>query len=233
MSNTPVSHTENDGLRILPLVFGLLPQEALYREKYDALVKPLIEKHLQTLGINKEPILVRVLKEIADQYYRTEKESTSGQVKYSIERLKAYHPDKYSSMIKQQNNRCALCGTLFDGTVIESLDHILPWRLAGEGKLTGSNWQILCFECNRGKREFLSSLQSPLAFNWIYSKALSDYVSEPNAETRYVLLAQCGCCERCGNTSRQALLKVKKRIQNALCVVDNLEVLCEFCDTDN
>lgn len=220
--------SEIERFQILPLVFGLLPSQSIFRERYDLKVKPLIISHLKGLGINPDPLFLRILKDISDQYYITGLENGLLQEKYTIEKLKANFPEKYKELINIQNNRCKLCGVKFTGEVIETLDHIIPWRLVGDTS-NGKNWQILCSYCNTGKREYFSSLQSKLAYNWVYSRNITLDTDLPSKELRFVILSQKNCCENCHKDSTKVHLFLSKKLITGLAVADNLKVVCENC----
>src|SRR4051812_2149093 len=63
---------DHELLDAVPLVFGLLPKDALLRRDASGPVKPLIREHLNALGFVPDEDLIDVLKAIADQYYATE-----------------------------------------------------------------------------------------------------------------------------------------------------------------
>lgn len=212
-----------DQLRIVPLVFGLLPRSAVVRDRYDVRVKPLIAEHLASLGAPQDPVLIDVLKEVADQYFRTTPDRRPR--KYGIADIRAGDPRTYRRIFESQNGRCAVCGMSLSGEE-ETLDHILPWRLVGE-IVDGSNWQILCRACNGGKSSFLSSLQPAEALNWIYDEASS--IGGPSLRTRYLTLIRAGACGHpgCGRSPRDRQLHVRPRGADALPIVDHLSVVCE------
>lgn len=215
--------TPSDQLRIVPLVFGLLPRSAVVRERYDLRVKPLITDHLQRLGVSPEPALVDVLKEVADQYFRTT--PPRRERKFGIADIRAGDPRTYRRLCEVQNGRCAVCGMSLSGEE-ETLDHIVPWRLVGE-VVDGSNWQILCRACNGGKSSFISSLQPYEALNWIYDEASG--IGQPSLRTRYLALVRASGCThaQCGAGPRERRLHVVPLSSDALPIVDHVQVLCE------
>lgn len=231
-SRSEEEYSDVTRFQVLPLVFGLLPEKAIYRDRYDLKVKPLIKKHLHTLGIPEDELLIKILKEIADQYYYTSRESDKFLIKYSIEKLQVSNPFLYKEIIRRQGNRCALCGSLFDGEITETLDHIIPWRLVGDN-LKGSNWQILCLNCNSGKREYFSCLQTKAAYNWVYSSVNAECSEHISNETRYVILSQQKCCFYCNRSPESVKLHIKKKHLSGLLVVDNLIAICEHCLNSN
>lgn len=225
--------TEAERLEMVPLVFGLLPARALLRLRADDKVKPFIIDHLEAIGIDPSERLVDILKAVADQFAATWSVNarTTGvpvKRKMQISGLRALGRP-YRRQITAQNGRCATCGVVFDGTREEQLDHIVPWRLIGDVR-DGSNWQILCFECNNGKGSLLATLLSPEAWGWLYATQSPLFPGTPTLETRYVVLAQRGACEypACGRDSSVAELEVVKAIASGLPVADNLLVRCDL-----
>jgi hypothetical protein len=228
-ANGPAS--EDERLKIVPLVFGLLPTIAVRRRGPDQRVKPTIREHLAVLGAPETESLVEVLKAVADQLWATWP-LTIGygnarcKRKGSMADLRA-NPVLYRRIRTGQGARCAVCGKKFDAAGEETLDHTVPFRIIGDAP-DGANWQILCPPCNSGKSERLSALQSPEAMNWIYSDASGGYASGPSIRTRYVVLAQAGHCEEdgCAVGATTSLLTVQKIAPGGLWVADNLEVRC-------
>lgn len=214
--------TPADVMTFVPLAFGLLPVEAVERSRLDLRIKPAISAHLRSLGVQGSERLVNVLKSISDQYFMTA--SANRRRKYGISDVRAM-PDLYSQLREKQNHRCAVCGASFLLGTSETLDHVIPWRLVGDVP-DGSNYQILCDECNSGKRELLTCLQSPQAGNWIYGKGSS---VEFEYESRFLALALAGgcCVEGCGHGPRDAQLMVRRLSLSGLAVLDNAEVVCE------
>lgn len=220
--------SEWERLSIVPLVFGLLPEAALVRERPDQRVKPIIVRHLTSLGIAATDELVTTLKRLADQYFESApRPPLPRRQKLGVESVRALRLGTYSSLQARQGNRCAVCGARFGTGVLETLDHILPWRLAGDPH-DGSNWQLLCDECNRGKREWLSALQSPQALNWFYGFA-EEWPTRTTLETRYLTLVLAGKCQvaDCDANPKTSRLELTKRLPTGLPVLDNIVVRCE------
>jgi hypothetical protein len=217
---------EAERLRVVPLVFGLLPFSALDRPIGASIIKPSIRAHLTNVGIDPDDDeLVDVLKGIADQLWKTSVgRGVAGSRKKGIADLRLQR-SLYRHILSIQGRRCAICGVLFTGSVEETLDHMIPWRLLGDVP-GGANWQILCDVCNSGKREWFSCLQSAEASNWIYGSRVSATVSR---EGRFVALASADGCEAgdCDATPRVARFFVERRILTALPVFDHLCVVCE------
>lgn len=219
---------EWDRLKIVPLIFALLPEGALIRKRPDLRVKPLIAEHLKNLDIAPNDDLIATLKRVADNYYESMyKPPLSRKQKFGIEGIRALRFGVYSRLQQKQRGRCAVCGVPFDGDTIETLDHILPWRLAGD-PFDGSNWQLLCGECNLGKREWLSALQSPQALNWVYGQ-VETLSREHTLETRYLALALAGKCQikNCTAGPRDARLNVARRYSTGLPILDNVIIRCD------
>ena len=220
---------EEQRLLVAKWVFLLLPRRSIFRSDPSEKVKPLIRKHLEGLGVRDED-LVAILKELSDQYYETTPVKKRGQgrskrakTKNGIRDLRQ-NQQLYRSLQSQQNGRCATCGIELEPS-IETLDHRIPWRLVGDVS-DGSNYQILCKTCNTGKTSWLSSFQSPRCLNWEYS---SEAEEKPHAETRYLVLAQRGHCEKCkcSDGPQESRLLVLPKTETGLFVADNLNVFCE------
>jgi hypothetical protein len=225
--------TEAERLSVVPLVFGLIPSRALVRAKRDERIKPHIREHLIYIGLEPDESLIDIVKAVADQYYATQSEGSLGVStrprKYGISDIKALNRRLYQKMLGRQNHRCAICGVTLSRATEETLDHILPWRLIGDVP-SGSNWQILCQECNSGKQAWFSALQSPEAINWIYARHDQPIPSDtPTLETRYVVLAQLGKCQApgCTATAASGHLVLHKVVQSGLAIADNLIPRCE------
>lgn len=219
--------SEIERFQALPLVFGLIPQKALTRKSASEPIKPHIREHLTLLGVDSDEELVQLVKYVADQYYRSGlRASGLGAKKTGISDLKAMDYHLYRHIFRNQNGRCAICGVPFDGVTQETLDHKLPYRLVGDIP-GGSNWQLLCINCNRGKSSWFSTFQSRFAYNWVYDQG--DSVDRPNEETRFVVLVQRRGCEEggCGIGPKDRRLSLHKVVSTGLAVSDNLKVLCE------
>lgn len=214
-------------LEFVPLAFGLLPIEAAYRVRVDQRIKPSIRKHLGVLGVTPSERLVGVVKSISDQYYAT---GLSGhRRKLGIADIRAMSK-LYAGLRGRQSGRCCVCGVSFasEGEAMETLDHIVPWRLIGDVP-DGSNFQILCDGCNLGKRDWLSCLQSPCLNNWIYGRPRGAE-DRFDPDTRYVALVLAGRCSEsgCENGPDVAHLRVSRRFDTGLAVLDNAKVTCEY-----
>ena len=222
--------SEFDKINILPLVFGLLPRKILARTRYDDRIKPAIEQHLDSLGVNVDDELVTMLKNIGDQFYLTaNKQASWFPRKYGMKDVRALKR-VYRSLLVRQNSRCSICGVPFDGKVIETLDHVIPWRLIGDIQ-DGCNWQILCEYCNQGKGHQLTMLQFKEYWNWIYaSSGLSGGANRLSLEMRFVVLARDEKCthEGCNSGPLAARLYVQSMVPTALPVFDALTVKCEL-----
>ncbi|MEJ8826285.1 HNH endonuclease signature motif containing protein [Variovorax humicola] len=226
--------SEADRIRIVPLIFGLMPSRAVHRLSRDTLVKPLIVEHLRELGIKSDDhLLVTVLKEIADQLY-----FTSGQRpvrrKMGIADLRMTRMSMYKALRQRQAERCSLCGVPLKDAE-EHLDHRIPFRLLGD-IAKGTNWQLLCNDCNVGKSSWLSALQPSVAQNWLYGdldmEDLNHFDNENSylgLTARYCVLAQRKSCTYpgCGNGVKDSQLRLKLRLPSALPVVDHFEVRCQ------
>jgi hypothetical protein len=222
----PARWTEEERMRVVPLVFGLLPLRAVAADDVYLHVKPLIRTRLSELGIAEDGELVDILKVIADQYRASEPGRRTFRRKATIADLRVRQP-LYREMRMRQNARCAVCGAHFSETE-ENLDHRIPWRLLGDPQ-GGLNWQILCRWCNSGKREWLSCLQSAEAWGWIYRTVRIVNRRYISPESRYIVLAQRRGCqfEGCSAGPMESRLVVGRHSESALPVADNLVVRCQ------
>lgn len=223
--------TEIDVISLVPLVFGLLPVAAMKRPAPGIPVRPAIRAHLAGLGVAEDRLLEDILKSVADQWAETWKVNlrewgTSSRVKYQIGNVKGLYMSTYRKLAATQNSRCRICGVQIPGpTAVETLDHIVPWRLIGD-VVDGSNWQLLCQTCNSVKGSWLAGLQLAESLNWVYEDD-ADFSAMPSRRTKYVVLARDRCCSRCGVDASAARLVVIRRQPTGLAVADNLEVRCE------
>lgn len=236
-SNRDFSEVER--MTIVPLVFGLIPHGAIYRKSRDIQIKPLIREHFAKLGIsNKDEELISIVKEIADQYYFSAAPRPVRR-KMSVSDLRTNSRHDYLCLRQMQHGRCGICGALLSDSD-EHLDHKIPFRLVGD-VANGSNWQILCRQCNIGKSSWLSALQPSVSQNWIYGDLdLEHCGSESNPAddigltSRYALLALRRKCEApgCSNTRLESRLRVQLNVPTGLPILDNFIVLCEAHWTD-
>jgi 5-methylcytosine-specific restriction endonuclease McrA len=159
---------ETEKYQIIPLIFALMPAAGVTDRSYDTKIKPLIRRHLESMNVCYDDELVSIVKSLCDQYFSTsfDQRRIRGIKKLSIADLRVH--GQYSQIAKRQYYRCGICGLNFKDGGTETLDHIVPWRLIGDVP-DGSNWQILCLECNNGKSNLFSSLMARDALNWIYS----------------------------------------------------------------
>lgn len=228
----PTTFSQEDRLRVVPAVFGLMPAIALDRDQPRAIpLKRPIREHLAQLGLNAEDDeLIEILHYVIHHF--TASLGFPGRSiprKVSVSELRATRRGIYHTVRSIQNDRCAVCGLRFPSTADETLDHVLPWRLVGDPS-SGLNWQLLCRPCNAGKRGWLSSIQEPQAFNWWYGGGDDWFASpEANIETRFLVLIQRGRCaiRGCGAGPRDRELFVQRFRTSGLAVADNMQVLCE------
>jgi hypothetical protein len=218
------SFTEEEKASFLPMIFGFMPRSAVEGRRYDTVIKPIIRQHLQSIRIEPSDELVSIVKSVSDQFFKTTF-SRDQRNKHAIGDLRA-RPILYKKIIARQKERCAVCGACFNNSVVETLDHIVPFKLIGDVP-NGANWQILCLECNQGKSAYLSVFQMPEFFNWLYS-----FSGERNSVAnglRYAVLMRDACCtyEKCGKTSSEAQLFVVQVRKFGLSVLDMMGTFCE------
>jgi hypothetical protein len=219
-------------MHVIPLIFGLMPREAIYRRRRDVQIKPIVRRHLSEIGVfGNDEELVAIIKEIADQLF-----FTSGprpvRKKTRVVDLRTTDSREYTRLRELQNNRCKICGRpLMD--VAEHLDHKIPFRLVGDTPKS-QNWQLLCDECNVGKASWFSGLQPPVVQNWIYG-SLDDqdqqntsFHSDVGLTLRYAVLVNKGKCEysKCQRGPSSTELIVRTNCSTALPVFDHLAVFC-------
>jgi hypothetical protein len=226
--------SEIEIMEVIPLVFGLMPKNALYREKKDQRIKPLVRDHLCSIGFKSiDEELVAVIKEVSDQYYYTAGKRPL-RTKLSISDIRMGYRRDYIKLRESQNNRCKICGINLSDSE-EHLDHKIPFRLIGDIP-GGINWQLLCNKCNTGKSSYLSALQPLVSQNWIYG-TINEEVSNPDdlSDTqwgytvRYSILAQKKKCEfeDCSCNTNNSKLSLRIKNPSGLPIIDNLIVLCE------
>jgi len=227
------SYSEFERLKVTPLVFGLMPLQALSRDSISVPIKGAIATHLRCLGINDDQNIVSVIKEISDQFYQAKSDRRYKKSKYSISKVIQAHGQVYREMQLTQNNRCAICGLDFTTTnnnknTQQTLDHCIPWNLIGDPS-DGSNWQILCKQCNNAKSHYLSHFQFPEILNWVYADEMKNLTkAQPSTKTRYIVLSQKNSCEypNCTQNRHNSELFVFVN-QNAIAVVDHCKVYCQ------
>ena len=226
--------TEIERMEIIPLVFGLMPKSAIFRENKDQKIKPLIRENLFAIGFSSiDEELVSVIKEITDQYYFTSGKRPSRR-KMTISDVRMTYRKDYFNLRDIQNNRCTICGVKLSDSD-EHLDHKIPFRLIGD-KPGGINWQLLCAKCNVGKSSYISALQPVISQNWIYGLNIEDSESMNNFDdtqwglpVRYSILMQKKKCDHMGCNANvlNSKLSLKIKISTALPVIDNFSVYCE------
>lgn len=215
--------SELRSLSLLPLVFGLMPRAAFVRTRPDAPIKPIIIQHLISLGTPYDDLLVSLLKGVCEQYWVTRPSNRSAPRKFGMADVR-FRRSIYRRLVESQNGRCILCGAPFLGGAVETLDHVIPYRIIGDVP-DGANWQIMCEVCNNTKGNYITSLQMLEAHNWVYGGEVPP-LDVPLRHTRFIALSQRASCEECGSGPRTAHLSVYKRVATGLAVVDNTIVLC-------
>jgi 5-methylcytosine-specific restriction endonuclease McrA len=218
--------SEYKKFRMIPMVFGLMPESAIRGRSYDLKIIPIIKYHLEELSIDYDEELLHVIKNLCDQYFHTSLNGghyTRRKYKVSDVRATRYMFDK---IISRQNNRCTVCGSLFSSENIETLDHIIPWRLIGD-VLDGSNWQFLCVKCNNSKSSNLSYTQMSEFLNWTYLSADSD--GGITNRTRYAVLCRDQKCKfpGCDKNPKNSSLDVIKLTKKSAYLFEFLETRCQ------
>lgn len=133
----------------------------------------------------------------------------SKKAKYQIGVVRMKHPRIYSEILQAQNHRCVFCGQLFEDGENMHLDHILPYNLGGDDSAKGSNWQLLCPDCNEGKRDLFTVRQYHGRQDWIYSlKNWYPETERPDNWRRFrlIVLVRDGECIDCARGPDQVQL---------------------------
>jgi 5-methylcytosine-specific restriction endonuclease McrA len=220
-----VNVSEMAKLRIVPLIFGLIPAKAIDPTRNPTTpIKPFIIQGMTELGLPIDKDLVSVIKGISDQYFNTKIcPHLAKKGKFGMRDLRT-RTKQYRHILSLQSGRCAVCGSEFNGSIIETLDHIIPFHLIGDVQ-DGSNWQILCDRCNSGKGSYITPLQSLFSTNWVYSGPHGTL----HEECRYITLA-CGkrCnIEGCTNHPGNSKLHVIRHTDRYPFLTSNLKVVCD------
>ena len=227
--------SEYEKFKTIPLVFGLMPESAIRGRRYDLKVIPIIRRHFDELSVMYDEELLHVVKNLCDQYFHTTPNTEHyTRRKFQISDVRATK-FMYEKIMSRQNSRCAVCGSLFGADNIETLDHIIPWRLIGD-VYDGSNWQFLCSKCNTSKATNLSFIQMPEFLNWSYVN--SDNESGITNRIRYAVLCRDQGCRfpGCDKNPKNSDLDVVKLTDRSAYLYEFLEVRCKkhrevFSDT--
>lgn len=199
------------------VLFRLIPGECIYSNPVED--KPLIRKHLDSLGLNYDERLVSAVKCICTNY----RKAISGSVrKFGITDVFIKYKEKYNRIMVEQNNRCFYCGIeIVYGENVE-LDHVLPWYLGGDPP-NGSNWRFLCGCCNKGKNVYPYYSLSSNVYNWI-TPTKKD---ELTLGVRFAVLCRDRGCTISNKKPSEAELQVVKIIESGCWVFDNLKTVCK------
>jgi hypothetical protein len=219
---------------LVPLMFGLMPMPAAFRQSPYSEVKPIITQHLAELGITATPLLVAIVKDLCDNFDRTRFRDGPAALrprKSTISDLRS-QPDLYKRLRGEQGARCAVCGCSFaDGQLEETLDHVIPWRLGGDPP-GGWNWQLLCRRCNCAKDTLVAAYAVPEFSNWIFPDPIGRPTAlgtELNERGRYLALCHFARCQAggCSASAKIAHLNVVRARPSGFSVLDHLTVVCE------
>jgi hypothetical protein len=225
--------TESARIGFLPLVFGLMPVHAAFRQSPYIEIKPIINSHLMAIGVAPAPLLIGIVKDLCDNFDRTRFRDGPPSLrprKSSIADLRA-QPELYRRIRGRQGSRCAVCGTEFSGgPKEETLDHVIPWRLGGDPP-GGWNWQLLCRRCNCAKDTLVAAHATPEFVNWIFPDPIGQRTSlgsELHERGRYVALRHFERCQMngCSRAPKDAELQVVRKCVTGFPVFDHLTVSC-------
>lgn len=138
------------------------------------------------------------------------------------ERAPQLDDDEYQVIEERQYLRCRLCGTTLDREARPHVDHIIPVSLGGKSEF--SNYQILCQECNLGKKDLIG---------WIMGAPfLLAYDDRISAKLRYCVLtrfdASCSvsACDEDSSTARLEVVPLVPPQNGGRLIFDNLRTLC-------
>lgn len=199
------------------VMFLLLPHECLFGDPVED--KPIIREHLISLGLTVHEPLVSAIKFFCVNF-RAAKEKTLR--KKTITDIYIKHPNIYRILLDKQRGRCDVCGEVLEYGRNMQLDHILPWYM-GDDPSDGSNWQLLCDLCNRGKGMYPHYSLQTVLFNWIRPKFSGDL----REDVRYAVLTRDKRCQISGLGPKEARLVVIKRVATGCFVLDNLKTVAE------
>ena len=191
-------------------------------------IKALIETYHLELGLNPE-ITVDYTYSILRNLIKYKKYGQK--YKFGIHNVKTKHSQIYQQLMEVQNSRCATCGLVFDDTQAPELDHVIPYALGGD-VVDGSNWQLLCNDCNGGKGTLLTMTQHRYSRGWIYG--LAGHLTEEQTPSisnriRYCVLKRDRGCLVCSSSPQEKSLEVCKVRESGLRIPSNLQSLCNDC----
>tara|TARA_B100001250_G_scaffold400158_1_gene410372 strand:+ start:1139 stop:1909 length:771 start_codon:yes stop_codon:yes gene_type:complete len=202
---------------------GSRNRRILIDQRIRDVVNQYSDEEFQTLGDMIETVFIN-----------WQKAKKSKKAKYKIDTVRERHPTIYNEILQAQQQRCVFCGYQFEEDEMDShLDHILPYNLGGDCQ-DGSNWQILCRDCNEGKGSLFTVLQHRGRHDWIYH--LKRWY--PEAEDRenwrrfrlFVLIRD-GRCNDCERGPDQVQLH-SVNLTSGLSISSNMTCLCENCRHD-
>jgi len=223
--------SELQKMHLVPLAFGLMPPNLFQIPNHPfRQVKPSIVAHLQFHNADATDVeLIEIIKHICDHYVDCVRDpARAARRKSGMRDLKA-NRQLYDKVMTRQHGRCSLCGVLFSSIVHETLDHVIPYKLLGDPP-DALNWQVLCNECNGGKAHYISALQSPEAWNWIYGQVNRD-TGSISQELRYVALSSRAKCARvgCDNNAKLKQMHIRRSagLAAGIGILWNVEIMCE------
>ena len=198
-------------------IFLLLPCECLFENPSED--KPVIRRHLTALGVPVDEDIVRAIKFLCENF----RNQRLGNVKkFSITDVYIKSPGIYGNLMRSQSGRCCICGEYIVYGQNMHLDHIVPWHL-GDDPVDGSNWQLLCVSCNRGKGVYPYYSMQQTGFNWI-RPAANNTLTE---QVRYASLVRDGGCKLTGKKASMTRLIVVKKVPSGCWVFDNTMTIAE------
>jgi hypothetical protein len=210
-------------------LFACLPVGALELRPGRDKFAPVLRAHLSALSLPVDQRACLVLKGIIEQMIATSpamsaRHGLRARRKYGVADVRAL--GRYAAIDAHQRGRCDTCGRLLMDAWSVELDHIVPFTLIGDIP-DGSNWRLLCGDCNLGKHEFLSSWLAPDSWNWIGPANYGRMWEGPTLRARYTVLSTQQVCINCSRGAGEVTLHVGQRVSTALPVPTNLSVYCE------
>jgi 5-methylcytosine-specific restriction endonuclease McrA len=144
-----------------------------------------------------------------------------------VERGPRLDEDEYLELEREQRGRCALCGVILIPSVRPHVDHRIPISLRGTNERT--NLQLLCAECNLGKRALIGWIMgAPFLDEGVTSKLRYCVLTRDHGMCRWLDEARSVGFE-CAESSRSSAMEVLARIppqRGGRMIFDNLRTLC-------
>lgn len=195
---------------------GLLGySDAEVAEEMAGLLRARVSFLVRAAGFTTERQVGRYLAELLKRHPTDQELALSRRAKRRIRLTEA----EKIELEKAQCDRCKLCGKFLDSLARPHVDHIVPLAQGGEDSF--SNLQLLCSECNLGKKDLSS---------WLLGIPYQS--EERSSRLRYVVLSRAGgrcAVADCDALSENSELELMSRVplaRGGRWVFDNLTVMC-------